>query len=361
MHMTSLFVDARNFIEFSIDIEQYLMHSNSFLDEHLLYLIKKNFGLTNSAITFYDKNKFSGAVSINAAQRLDGPYKDFCQKDLIAAYITNKISRSNLSNIEVVRATDVIPDYYDKSDYCSWMRENANIKYVAVSPVPFHDFRFCVYRSEEENDFSNIDLEVISSIVKIIASKYQTHKQIKDIQTINHLKNKFLDATSIGVILMNKDFVVIDCNQAAIQIINNSGKDSILSFFTDYIKRLSASVPTGTITVPECFNLPKDTSVHFSTHVNLDRFYILKKYYFITIKHKEASLIQKDNTFMQKFNLSQREIEIIKLLSRGLKYQNIADQLFISLNTVRTHIKNIYKKLGVDNQRALLYLYNKLL
>ena len=50
--------------------------------------------------------------------------------------------------------------------------------------------------------------------------------------------------------------------------------------------------------------------------------------------------------------LSERELEILALIATGLKNQEIADQLIISLNTVLYHTKNIYGKLGV-NKRAL--------
>ena len=48
--------------------------------------------------------------------------------------------------------------------------------------------------------------------------------------------------------------------------------------------------------------------------------------------------------------LSKRELEILALLATGLKNQEIADQLFISLNTVLYHNKNIYNKLGVKKR-----------
>ncbi len=50
--------------------------------------------------------------------------------------------------------------------------------------------------------------------------------------------------------------------------------------------------------------------------------------------------------------LSKRELEILSLIAEGLKNKEIAEELFISLNTVLYHIKNIYSKLGV-NKRIL--------
>jgi DNA-binding NarL/FixJ family response regulator len=52
--------------------------------------------------------------------------------------------------------------------------------------------------------------------------------------------------------------------------------------------------------------------------------------------------------------LSKRENEILQLLSRGLLYKEIADQLGISVNTVRQHIHKIYEKLHVQNRTEAL-------
>ncbi len=48
--------------------------------------------------------------------------------------------------------------------------------------------------------------------------------------------------------------------------------------------------------------------------------------------------------------LSAREKEVLTSLSDGNNYQEIADRLFISVDTVRHHIKNIYRKLHVHSQ-----------
>ena len=50
--------------------------------------------------------------------------------------------------------------------------------------------------------------------------------------------------------------------------------------------------------------------------------------------------------------LSPRELDVLRLLSTHLDGPDIARQLFVSLNTVRTHTKNIYAKLGVNSRRA---------
>jgi len=50
--------------------------------------------------------------------------------------------------------------------------------------------------------------------------------------------------------------------------------------------------------------------------------------------------------------LSDRELEILELINAGLTNQDIASRLYLSLNTVKWHLKNIYGKLAVDNRAA---------
>ncbi|MFQ5401536.1 MAG: LuxR C-terminal-related transcriptional regulator, partial [Anaerolineae bacterium] len=50
--------------------------------------------------------------------------------------------------------------------------------------------------------------------------------------------------------------------------------------------------------------------------------------------------------------LSERELEVLKLLTTSLSGPEIARELMISLNTMRTHTKNIYSKLGVNSRRT---------
>ncbi len=65
-----------------------------------------------------------------------------------------------------------------------------------------------------------------------------------------------------------------------------------------------------------------------------------------------------DNVALEK--LSVREKEILEFLAKGFRYKEIADKLFLSTETVRTHIRNIYCKLQVNSRTdALNKIYPK--
>lgn len=49
-------------------------------------------------------------------------------------------------------------------------------------------------------------------------------------------------------------------------------------------------------------------------------------------------------------DLTERELDVLNLIAKGCSNQEISDALFISLNTVKTHIKNIFQKLEVEDR-----------
>lgn len=88
------------------------------------------------------------------------------------------------------------------------------------------------------------------------------------------------------------------------------------------------------------------------------------------IAHKILQLVQKNEVTMSGagaivekdifFELSEREQEILKLLVNGLRYKEIGEKLFISANTAKKHVINIYNKLHVNSKaQAIKLAYEK--
>jgi DNA-binding CsgD family transcriptional regulator len=75
----------------------------------------------------------------------------------------------------------------------------------------------------------------------------------------------------------------------------------------------------------------------------------------ITVNLKTGEMIYTPNKFDYDISLSQREIEILNLIRLGYLSKEIADKLYISLNTVNNHRKNILRKLGVSNSMEAIH------
>jgi DNA-binding CsgD family transcriptional regulator len=53
---------------------------------------------------------------------------------------------------------------------------------------------------------------------------------------------------------------------------------------------------------------------------------------------------------LERLRLSSREMEVLKLMANGLSNQQIAEKLFVSLNTIKTHSSNLFMKLEVERR-----------
>jgi len=67
----------------------------------------------------------------------------------------------------------------------------------------------------------------------------------------------------------------------------------------------------------------------------------------------ENEFDEKD-VFLKQFNITKRELEILKLIKNNFTNQKIADKLFLSIYTVETHRKNMMQKLGLNSPAALM-------
>ena len=73
-----------------------------------------------------------------------------------------------------------------------------------------------------------------------------------------------------------------------------------------------------------------------------------------SIASKVLAMFKSGTSFVkdESYNLTDREREVLKYLVDGMSYKAVADKCFVSLDTVSSHVKNIYKKLQVNSKSA---------
>lgn len=133
-----------------------------------------------------------------------------------------------------------------------------------------------------------------------------------------------------------------------------------------YVKTHFPSVKTLVVTSHSDYHI-----IHSLSQENVDGFllkntdkqellqaiYTLKEggtFYSQMVKERVMESIFKSKPSPTDPALSKREKEILRLISKGLTAQEIAEQSFISLNTVNTHKKNLFVKLRVKNVAGLV-------
>ena len=63
---------------------------------------------------------------------------------------------------------------------------------------------------------------------------------------------------------------------------------------------------------------------------------------------------------VKRLNLSKRELEVLQLMAEGLSNQEIAEKLFVSLNTIKTHSAQLFEKMEVKRRTQAVDLGKKL-
>jgi DNA-binding CsgD family transcriptional regulator len=83
------------------------------------------------------------------------------------------------------------------------------------------------------------------------------------------------------------------------------------------------------------------------------------------IIEKEIRITQTENFILneaalQELKISKRELEVLTLMAEGLSNQEIAERLFVSLNTIKTHSSNLFEKLDVKRRTQAIENAKKL-
>lgn len=91
------------------------------------------------------------------------------------------------------------------------------------------------------------------------------------------------------------------------------------------------------------------------------KFHLANILYDIISKKEEKTEVNKVVQVMALNNdLSEREVEVIKLINEGKTNAQIAEILLISLSTVKKHVYNIYSKIGVKSRMQLVAYMNEI-
>ncbi|MDY5576448.1 MAG: helix-turn-helix transcriptional regulator [Lachnospiraceae bacterium] len=88
-------------------------------------------------------------------------------------------------------------------------------------------------------------------------------------------------------------------------------------------------------------------------------FFLLYNKLYMPIPQPLPSQEERLNAFIQKYELSLRETEVLNLIREGASNGEISAKLFISENTVKFHVRNILKKTGCSNRTELLTALNR--
>lgn len=361
----------KRFVSFSADLFSHQSVSETFFDSNLLWYIKKNFGFSNLLINIYDENG-DYLTSTLSDQHGDGclfrtylknQYRLEYHRDPCSSFINTfcrKTQEHGAADYRLFLSTDIIPATgYENSEYINRLR---SFGYNHSLAVPFGErgcFHLTFYKGIGEGDFSDRELNVISSISQLLSHAYTAHKSVQAQKAaLQYCDLAAGETGSAGIILLDKAFHVLSYDDTAKRnIVEMYGGVPIACLEDTHLSFLNILFPRDKIYEKiqrKSFQEYDFILLPFSKE---NPPYFLKQYYCLKIRKKEPAGNPADAPCPSFDCLTQRELAIVRLLAEGLSYEQTAKQLFISVNTVRNHIQNVFKKLDIHNQRQLLKLY----
>lgn len=183
-----------------------------------------------------------------------------------------------------------------------------------------------------------------------IQSKQPKINFLQKIET-NYLLQGVLEGFIDGILILTEEGVLIHANQVAKQICDRinqfDGKDNLLPPEIWHIcQSLIESIelfPDRKMSLES--EISKDEIGSFRVRVRwLKLEQIERPCLLVTLEDRYQSLQRMVNNDVYQYNLTAREAEVWLLYRDNYSYQEIADKLYITINTVKKHMKNIHAK-----------------
>ncbi|HEX9448954.1 MAG TPA: helix-turn-helix transcriptional regulator [Dongiaceae bacterium] len=167
-----------------------------------------------------------------------------------------------------------------------------------------------------------------------------------------------LDRLPVGIAFFNQQATCLSMNESARHLLKE--RHALLCHMQNYILTKSRSARHGdrNRAVPQVLDLPAHLSDHHQLLVTLDieadgRDSIHTVFFIINPDQK----LQIDSQALCRlFHLTAAEARVATLIANGTRLDDVATELEISLNTVRTHLRHIFEKTGVERQADLILL-----
>ncbi len=335
----------QNFAQFVNDLEWHAHNTDIFFDRAFLRLLGRSFQLNDLAINAYRNNEYIGSEVYGRISPLVTPYQQgFYKQDFLSRYVTNNIKSLVFDNSSAIVCNTQFDATYEQQLYFDFLG-SVNLAYAAVLPI-CEEFRLVIYKSPDKGDFTDSELGLFNSLLSVTRSKWNSFVSAKDTDRSSCIMERLLDCMGVGYVILNDDMQLMSHNANSAQYLNALFQTTSACAIPMLLDRLQG-----------CVELKYENyHISLSSYTEVNGFGDIKTYRYISIRHAAAAAAPGGSAL--RFDLlTARELEVLDYFVKGYEYPEISKALFISEGTLKTHLKNIYRKLNVSNQRRLVYEY----
>lgn len=211
-----------------------------------------------------------------------------------------------------------------------------------------------LHRGRDKPDFNDEDLFTLHLMQPHVSTVFSI---IHTITAVKYLETSIQPGTSLGLCVFDGDMSLVGGSVTGVEMLKTVTVFGSSVLY--HVKELCADI-IGDEAIKDSGNAIFHTkllktpngnikiNIFFNNNRNADK----KIQYVIVMQYCDEAQIAAD----YKFKFTKREADIIDGLIQGKNNIQLAEALNISENTIKTHIKNIYKKAGANNRTELTYV-----
>lgn len=370
-------IDYKNIIDFSCDLGQF---SHNFY-ENCLNLMLKHFRykhlsfvpeiLNTKSSAEINKVYYKNFYSINIQDEFIRDFKQFYYKDSIFQPLN---LQEELLTRNVITIEDIMPyeefihtknaEFLNKYNYRYRLNINLFRDNIRIGVL-------CIFKTEIEGNFTKREIEITNILSNVISTHYNNYLELSNSIFKKNIFKTFYNIYDTGFVIWDNNQEIIELNSLAEEYslsISEKLNSSNNFLYSNLIQIEEPITPINKLinylTLNYTENVAKQSidievnnyiyNIKIATTPLPELNNKIKNYNFAIITRTINKNKFSKNKLKDLYNLTDRELEIIELIKQGYSNNEISKLLYLSLNTVKTHITNIYKKLNVNNRTSLV-------
>ena len=363
-------LDTKTFKE----IDEIIYMANFTLDRNVLRkkIIEVLFNriyIENSVFFLPDeKPKSTGGIEINIDEKYVRQYKEYYH-----LYDPIQLIKGSFCQKRVIQLEELI-DYHSfvsSKFYCDFLKpQKIHYKlYINLHAGGRFQGRIALFRPVKSKKFSKEEVNILNTISPYLAHALDHNDLYINIKLQDNILKIMENKWSTGLILLDYSMQLIYMNQKAKEFCRDlieypSFQDIYIHIplmlledcyaISEELKRC----PADFLVLPKCRVIRINSSEKFYVRSQVIEKEICSencRLFMISIEEMSDSRRIDQNSLKKIYNLTDREIDIVLHIFKGLRNAEIAQRLFVSEITVKKHIQNIFQKLGVKTRTALIH------
>lgn len=319
---------------------------------HVLESLERVFGFEHSIFwEIDDSGNFAKPVFLNVEDNFMEDYQSsYYQEDVLNPH---KV-KERIPHNSVLTVKDVMPleDYENTVYYDGLMRQHNYYHEILIYLTRNTHLIGAIGLGMREDENLNIkDIKRLEVISKHISSALYAKRLLNNTKYQNLVMEITSSQLPVGIVFFDEFFNILHINHTAQDIFLDITPQTYIKDAQEYLgSLLSRNYPSWRLGLVDTFYTKNFGQIYF--HLIPKRIKD-NTVYSLYLVPQNLLLKQSITRDPNPYDLSKRELEIVELVMKGHTNQDIASELFISIHTVKTHLQNIFKKVGVSNRTSL--------